>query len=143
LISVASAIIAPLVAAVTPRIPMKSLLLSAFPFFSLSLALIPFSQSLWTLLIPVIFFGVAMGLAIPTVQTLLVRLAPTENRAAIMSFQGFVLRLGQTLGPLIMTVVLVFWDVPGIYWFGSILALALIPPIYFTIVRAPEIKSPN
>jgi MFS family permease len=143
LISVASAIIAPMVAAVTPRIPMKILLLFAFPFYSLGLALIPFSQSLWNLLVPIIFFGIAMGLAIPTVQTLLVRLAPTENRAAVMSFQGFVLRLGQTLGPLIMAGVLLFWDVPGIYWFGSLLALIMIPIIYFTVVRGPEEKEPH
>ncbi|MDO8056586.1 MAG: MFS transporter, partial [Candidatus Hermodarchaeota archaeon] len=123
LISVASAIVAPIVAAVTPKIPMKFLLLIAFPFYIFGLALIPFSQSLVLLLIPVIFFGVAMGLTVPTVQTLLVRLAPTENRAAVMSLQGFVLRLGQTLGPLIMTVVLLFWGVLEIYWFGSILAI--------------------
>lgn len=138
LISVASAIVAPIVAVISRKIPLKSLLLCAFPFFALSLALIPFSQSLWELLLPVIFFGIAMGLASPTTQTLLVRLAPTENRAAVMSFQGLVLRLGQTLGPLIMAVVLLFWDVPGVYWFGGIIAVCMIPIIYFSIVRGPE-----
>jgi MFS family permease len=141
LLSVASAIIALLVSVITPKIPMKLLLLAGFPFYALSLVLIPLSQTLLFLLIPVILFGVAMGLAMPTTQALLVRLAPPENRAAVMSFQGFVLRLGQTLGPLIMAVVLIFWDVPGVYWFGALIALFMIPIILLTIVRGPEGKA--
>ncbi|MFX0168247.1 MAG: MFS transporter [Candidatus Hodarchaeota archaeon] len=140
LISVASAIIAPIVGIVTPKVPMKFLLLGAFPFFALGLTLIPLSQTLMLLLLPVVLYGIAMGLAMPTIQTLLVSLASTEYRAALMSLQGFVLRLGQTLGPFIMAFVIVYWNISGVYWFAAILALIMIPVVLLTIIHEPGDK---
>lgn len=117
---------------------MKTVLLTAFPFMALGLFLIPFAPTLLLLLIPVTFYGIGIGFALPITQTLLVRLAPTEYRAALMSLNGFVLRLGQTLGPLIMAMVIVFWALPGIYWVAALFALLLIPIILVTIPSGSE-----
>jgi MFS family permease len=136
LISVAAAIVAPFMSRLARRLSMKVVLLSAFPFMALGLFLVPFAPTLLILLIPVIFYGIGMGLALPTTQTLLVRLAPMEYRAALMSLNGFVLRLGQTLGPLIMAMVLFFWTLAGVYWVAAFLALALIPIVLVTIPSA-------
>ena len=138
LISVAAAIISLFVGRLAQRFSMKTVLLTAFPFLTLGLFLVPFAPTFFILLIPVTFYGIGIGFAMPTTQTLLVRLAPTENRAALMSLNGFVLRLGQTLGPLIMTMVLVFWTLPGVYWVAALFALALIPIILVTIPSDSE-----
>ncbi|MFX1565030.1 MAG: MFS transporter [Promethearchaeota archaeon] len=132
-ISVTSAITAFLVGFLIRRFRMKLILLAAFPFLALGLFLIPFTPTLLVIFIPVGVFGVGMGLAIPTTQNLLVNLAPIEYRAAVMSLNGLVLRLGQTLGPIIMTLVLVSLTLPGVYWVGAIIGLCLIPVVLFTI----------
>jgi MFS family permease len=132
-ISVASAFTAFLVGYLTRRFSMKVLLMTAFPFAALGLFLIPFAPSLLLILIPIGLFGVGMGLAIPTTQNLLVNLAPMENRAAVMTLNGLVLRLGQTLGPLIMAIVLGYLALPGVYFVAALIALALIPTVFLTV----------
>ena len=133
LISVTSAFTAFLVGYLIRRYSIKGLLMAAFPFQTLGLFLIPFAPNLLIILIPVGLFGVGMGLATPTTQNLLVNLAPMENRAAVMSLNGLVLRLGQTLGPLIMAVVLSALALPGVYFVGALIALTLIPIVFLTV----------
>lgn len=71
-------------------------------FYGLSLAGVRLAPTLGWLAVPALAFGVAQGLNIPTLQTLLATLAPLEQRAAFLSLNGMVLRLGQTVGPLLM-----------------------------------------
>ena len=132
-ISVTSAVTAFLVGYLVRRVRMKIILLSAFPFVAGGLFLIPYVPTLMMILAPVGIFGIGMGLALPTTQNLLVNLAPIENRAAVMSLNGLVLRLGQTLGPLIMAFILASWALPGVYWVGALIGLALIPIVFVTI----------
>ncbi|MFX0079026.1 MAG: MFS transporter [Candidatus Hermodarchaeota archaeon] len=140
LISIASAIVAPFASRLAHKHSMKYILLAAFPFMALGLFLIPFAPTLFLVLIPVIFFGIGMGFAMPTVQILLVRLAPMNCRAALMSLNGLVLRLGQTLGPLIMAMVLGIWALPSVYWLAALFALVLIPIILVSIPSSAEMQ---
>ena len=54
------------------------------------------------LVIPTSLFGIAQGINLPSLMTLLTTLAPTEQRGVLMSVNGMVFRLGQTLGPMVM-----------------------------------------
>ena len=81
--------------------------------------------SLWLLLIPLVLFGTAQGLNIPSLQTMLTNLAPVENRAAFMSLNGMVLRLGQTIGPIIMGFVFTLSGISGVYFAGAAFALLM------------------
>jgi MFS family permease len=132
-ISVTAAVTSFLVGYLVRRVRMKLILVSAFPFVALGLFLIPFAPTLVIILLIVGIFGIGMGLALPTTQNLLVNLAPIENRAAVMSLNGLVLRLGQTLGPLIMALVLASWALPGVYWVGALIGLTLIPIVFVTV----------
>jgi predicted MFS family arabinose efflux permease len=80
----------------------KLLIQIASGLYALALLMIPLVPNLLVLWIPVILFGVAQGLSIPNLQTLLASLAPIEHRGAFLSVNGLVLRLGQTLGPPLM-----------------------------------------
>lgn len=104
----------------------KGLLKAAFVIYTLSLTMIPFMPSLWFLLIPLVLFGVAQGLNIPSLQTMLTDLAPPENRAAFMSLNGMVLRLGQTLGPLFMGLVFGLIGLSGVYIVGAVIAVIML-----------------
>ena len=103
----------------------KILLKFAFIIYTLSMVLIPLMSSLWLLLIPLVLFGIAQGLNIPSLQTMLTNLAPVENRAAFMSLNGMVLRLGQTIGPLIMGFVFTLAGIAGVYFAGAAFALLM------------------
>ena len=87
--------------------------------------MIPFVPNLWTLIIPIIIFGVAHGINIPIIQTRLVGLAPMEYRAAFMSINGIVIRLGQTLGPLLIGVIFSIWGISGTFYAGAGLSIAM------------------
>ena len=111
----------------------KILLKAAFINYTLSFTLIPLMPSLWLLIIPLILFGMAQGLNIPSLQTMLTNLAPVENRAAFMSLNGMVLRIGQTLGPIIMGFVFTISGIAGVYYAGAAFALLLFFLILFMI----------
>lgn len=99
------------------RFNSRSLLRTSYVLYLISMLAMPLVPTLWALPIPVILFGTAQGLNIPTLQSLLAGYAPIEHRAAVMSLNGMVLRLGQTLGPVIM---------------GGIYALAGLNATFFT-----------
>ena len=80
----------------------ERLITNAFALYALSFLAIPWLPGHWLVAIPVALFGVAQGMNYPVVMSLLAGLAPTEHRAIFMSGNGMVLRVGQTLGPLIM-----------------------------------------
>jgi hypothetical protein len=51
-----------------------------------------------------VIFGVAQSLNLPPAFSLLNEAAPDENRGAFISINSTILRLGQTLGPVLMSV---------------------------------------
>ena len=103
----------------------STLLKATFILYALALVMIPFMPNLWAFLIPIIVFGMAHGVNIPNIQTLLAGLAPIEYRAAFMSVNGMVLRLGQTLGPLLMGAVFGLWGMSGVFYAGASFAIAM------------------
>jgi len=52
-------------------------------------------------------------------------MAPIEYRAAFMSINGMVLRLGQTLGPLIMGLVFTFGGINGVFFTAAVLGVLM------------------
>jgi ACDE family multidrug resistance protein len=109
----------------TKAYPERTLLKAGYIFYALALVIVPFVPNLWVLLIPTIIFGIGHGLNIPSIQTLLAGLAPMEHRAAFMSINGMVLRLGQTLGPLLMGVVFGLWGIGAVFYAGAVFAIAI------------------
>jgi ACDE family multidrug resistance protein len=108
------------------------LLKVAYLFYILSLVLIPFLKSESLMLVPAVFFGVAQGINIPNVQTMLVSLAPMKYRAAFMSLNGMVLRIGQTLGPLTAGLFFAVGGIKGAFFGGAIVALLMIGIVFLS-----------
>ena len=78
---------------------------------------------LWAFLIPIIIFGIADGMNVTSIQTLLAGLTPMEYRAAFMSVNATVLRLGLTLGPLLMRAIFGVWGIAGVFYAGASLSI--------------------
>jgi MFS family permease len=77
-------------------------------------------------ILPAVLFGIGQGLNMPTLMTMLTELAPEENRAVFLSLNSMSLRLGQTLGPLIMGVVFSLFGIEAVFAFGAALALVMV-----------------
>jgi ACDE family multidrug resistance protein len=94
--------------------------------YAVALATIPMASTLWMLIVPVAIFGVAQGVNLPSLMALLAGQAPMEQRGALMSVNGMVLRLGQTLGPIVMGVVFTLAGFGGVFVGGIVCALVML-----------------
>lgn len=115
------------------KIGQVNLLMIAFILYAIGILLMFYLPELWMLPLATIIYGVAHGLNVPNVQTIIAGLAPLENRAAFMSINRMVSQLGQALGPILMSLVFGIFAIKGVFWIASILAMIIIFVIYFFI----------
>lgn len=117
------------------RISERNLMKIGFVLYALSLATIPFVGSIWALLIPIVVFGIAQGLNLPSLMTVLSGLAPLKFRGIFMSANGSILRLGQTLGPTIMGLVVIGFGFEGVFFAGAALAVIVLFILYAVLTE--------
>ncbi len=77
----------------------RSLLIFSIIMYAIALLLIYMAHNWIVVSAAVLLFGIGHGMIIPNVQTLLVGFASINERAAFMSVNSMVLRIGQTAGP--------------------------------------------
>ena len=109
----------------TRRFPEHRLLTAAFLLYALACLGLALMPGLWWFLLPVILLGMGQGLNMPCVQSMLAGLAPSENRAGFMALNGTILRLGQTLGPLLTGLLFAWQGTDAVFYGGALLALAV------------------
>jgi ACDE family multidrug resistance protein len=124
--SVSTAITSSRLGNMIKRFSASRLITIGFLLYTISLVLIPLLPGLLYILLPALLFGIAQGLNIPATQTLLAELSPTEYRAAFMSINGMVLRVGQTIGPLLAGGVMVFSGLSLVFYLGAVLSGCMI-----------------
>jgi ACDE family multidrug resistance protein len=112
----------------------KNLLKTSFFMYTIALVMIPLVPGIWMLPVPLVIFGIAHGINIPSIQILLTGFSSIENRAAFMSFNGMVLRMGQTLGPLLMGTVFLMGDLSYTFFAGAVLS-ALVFSALIVLIR--------
>ncbi len=98
----------------------------AFVLYAVSLAGIPLAKSYPLLAIPILLFGAANGINIPSFLTILTGYSPPQYRAAFMSLNGTVLRIGQTLGPVVAGIGVAILGLKGSFYAGAILAACML-----------------
>jgi ACDE family multidrug resistance protein len=103
LMSVTTAIMASRVGYISKKIKPKKIITISSVNYAVALVLLSFANNYIMVITAIILFGVAHGLFIPTIQTLLAGFASKGERAAIMSINSMVLRIGQSLGPVTIT----------------------------------------
>lgn len=103
----------------------ERLITLAFLLYALSFVVIPWLPAHWWVALPVALFGVAQGMNYPVVMSLLAGLAPTEHRAVFMSANGMVLRVGQTLGPIIMAGVFAWGGMDRVFYVAGGICLGM------------------
>ena len=79
----------------------KNSVITGFLLYGISLLLLPLMPNYYMIALPVLIFGFAQGINMPSLFTLIADYSPKSQRAAFMSINGTVLRIGQTLGPVL------------------------------------------
>ena len=130
--SITTAIVASQVGRINRRFSLGTIIRLGFLVYALAFFLIPLMPRLWLLLIPAIIFGIGHGTSGPSILTSIAELAPLEYRAAFMSLNSTVLRLGQTIGPPLMGLVYVYRGSDATFWVAAVLALLV--PIVITVL---------
>ncbi|MUM78768.1 MFS transporter [Pseudodesulfovibrio sp. F-1] len=108
------------------RFGQRRLLMASAVLYALSMILTPSAPGLWHVLPPVVCFGLAQGLNIPTVMTMLATIAPMEQRGAFMAANGLLLRLAQTLAPLVMGGLYALFGMAGVFAGGLACAAVIL-----------------
>lgn len=103
----------------------KTLLKVAFVLYAAALVAAALVPELWLLLVPAVILGVANGINIPSIFSLLNEYAPSDNRGAFLSINGTILRLGQTVGPPFMSTVAGPLGLAGAYFAAAALAAVM------------------
>ena len=88
------------IGSLTKRYSETSLFLASYIIYSIILFVIPFADKVWQCYILAIILGFGQGLFMPITMSITARLAPTQNRGAVVSVFSMVLRTGQAVGPL-------------------------------------------
>jgi len=137
--SLATGFVAANVGKLTQKFGSLNLLKTAFLLFMATNIILPFVNNLYLFIIPIIMFGMAMALNMPSLQTVLTKLAPNDQRGAFMSINGWVIRLGQTIGPLIIGIGYTFHGYFGAYFLGALVALVGLV-VLFTMIQKDKIE---
>jgi hypothetical protein len=66
-----------------------------------------------------------VGINNPNIQTLIANAVRPEQRGGVLSVNGMVLRLGQTLGPLMMSTLFVFSGYVGAYLLAAVMSVLI------------------
>jgi MFS family permease len=121
--SITTAVVSSQLKKLSSKFNIKSLFKISFLIYGSALFLIPFIKIYALLFIPIIIYGIAHGMNIPLVQTLLANISPLEYRGAFMSMNGMILRGGQTLGPLLTGIFYTFYGINSVFFFGGIISI--------------------
>jgi len=86
----------------------RLLILAGFLMYSFAIVSAMLVSNFVFLALPFFLYGFANGINIPSTQALLAERIPMEYRGAFMSINSTVLRVGQTVGPMLTGAALVF-----------------------------------
>lgn len=123
--SLATAVTSTQMRRLSSRFSEKVLIRVSFLLYAAALCIVPLAPNVWMLLIPTVIFGVAQSLNLPISFSLLTAAAPKENRGAFLSLNSTILRLGQTIGPLLMSATAAGLGLGGAYFVAAALAVAM------------------
>ncbi len=115
------------------NISVKTQLNLSFILYIISMIILSFANSWWQLIIPLITFGIAHGMLIPGIQTLLVGFASLNERAGFMSINSMVLRLGQTVGPIFIGLFYALGGIDIAFIGGAMVALVMLLISFFMV----------
>ena len=93
-----------------------------FLSYTLAFLLIPISPNIIFVLLALSLFGFGHGTVLPSLQNLVVSMAPIENRGAVTTAYSSMIRVGQTLGPIFASEIAVY-SVSYVFFSSALITL--------------------
>ncbi|MGQ8336438.1 MFS transporter [Sunxiuqinia sp. A32] len=118
--------------------PRQQLMISTGLYF-LSMLFLAFTMGWEGTLIAIVLFGLGHGILIPSIQNMLVGLASIQERAAFMSLNAMVLRVGQTVGPLLIGIFYALGGISSAFIAGAGAAVLMFLLIVILVRPAKEV----
>ncbi|MBN2415649.1 MFS transporter [bacterium] len=138
LMSVVTAVCSSQLGRVRKRIAAHTLLYISTLVYTVSLAVLSAAAG-WALVIAgIVLFGTAHGFFIPNIQTALVGLASARERAAFMAINSMVLRIGQTLGPMVIALFYAGGSVRTVYLLSAAIPLVMLAVLILLVGPVDE-----
>jgi predicted MFS family arabinose efflux permease len=103
-----------------------TMLKMGFIGFMVGAALVPFMPSLLFIIVPGIVVNFGMGIILPCIQTSMSQKAPPEYRGAVMSLNSTAIRVGQTVGPPVMSLPYGIGSFDAVYFAAAALSLLML-----------------
>ncbi|NMG06366.1 MFS transporter [Brasilonema sp. UFV-L1] len=100
----------------TRKLSETTLIKVCFVTSALALLMIPVIHNVWLLLLPMILFGAALGIGLPSMQTMFARLAPENNRAAFMALNVTLQSVGRAVGPALAGIGFGVLGIKGVFY---------------------------
>ncbi len=104
----------------------RELMVIGFLCIATAMFLFPLMPSVALFAVPALVFGFGNGINSPSAQSILIGLAPEHARAGFLSVNSTILRIGQTLGPLVMGMIAETWGMNGMFNVAAIGSLAML-----------------
>ncbi len=140
-ISIAVAVVASQLGRLTQKFSEIKLIKFSFILAAIAFLIIPFVHNVWLLFIPIVLIGAAQGLSFPSTQALLAGLAAQESRAGFMAVNSTVQSWGQTLGPLLGSIVDMILGTRAV--FATSAFISLIALVIFNVLLTTKKPSPS
>lgn len=110
----------------TQRFSESNLIITAAILYFGVFISIPFIENIWFFALPIILFGLAQGINVPSLFNLLTHQAPKEYRAAFLSVNWTIIRSGQAVGPFLLGLVYSIMGIDGPFWISGLIAICFI-----------------
>ena len=117
----------------TKRFRERTLIRTAATLYLIIFLMIPAVDNIWYFVIPIALFGVAQGINIPSILNLLTGFAPKDFRAAFLSINWMVMRIGQALGPYLLGLAYLYINVEGTFYFTALTAAIFVLVSFFVL----------
>lgn len=119
IMSITTALISSQLSKISKFLDSRKRLMAGGLAYALAMLLIGLTNSFDFIIVAMIIFGIGHGILIPSLQTTLVAYASLSERAAFMSINSMVLRLGQSFGPIVIGAFLVFNNFKAVFFAGA------------------------
>lgn len=133
--AVAGAVTSLRVGSVMRRYPGRKILTVSFGVTVIAVVIIPFTGSLPIVVVACVVLGSMQLQVLAISQILLTELVPVAQRGAIMAVNSMAFRLGQTVGPTFLGLILALWGLDMVFVVAGVLSLIVTPLCALIVTR--------
>lgn len=121
--------------ALTMRFSEQQLILTGAFLYTFIFMSFPLIGNVWFMAFPISIFGVAQGITIPSLLNLLTSEVPSEFRAAFLAINWVVIRASQTIAPVILGVMYLYFGINGTLYFTGGVGVVFILVAWLALKR--------